>query len=53
MEKIISLHRDEYVSDPEVIAEAPGAVTVMGNHVDSDDGFMIQAALDMKVYVSI
>ena len=53
MEKIVSLHRDEYVSDPEVVVEAPGAFTVMGNHVDSDEGFMIQAALDMKIYVSI
>ncbi len=53
MEKIISLHRDEYASDPEVIVEAPGALTIMGNHVDSDDGFMIRAALDMKISVSI
>ena len=53
MEKIITLHRDEYASDPEVIVEAPGALTVMGNHADSDDGFMIQAALDMKIYVSV
>ncbi|MCP5514427.1 MAG: galactokinase [Spirochaetales bacterium] len=53
MEKIISLHQDEYVSDPEIVVEAPAAVTVMGNHVDSDDGFMIQAALDLKVFVAI
>ena len=53
MEKIKNLHRDEYASDPEVIVEAPGALTIMGNHVDSDDGFMIQAAIDMKLYVSI
>ncbi|MCL2792865.1 MAG: galactokinase [Spirochaetaceae bacterium] len=53
MEKIINLHRDEYGSDPEIVVEAPGALTIMGNHVDSDDGFMIQAALDMKIYVSM
>ena len=53
MEKIINLHRGEYASDPEIVVEAPGALTIMGNHVDSDDGFMIQAALDMKIYVAI
>ena len=53
MEKIVNLHRDEYASDPEVVVEAPAALAIMGNHVDSDDGFMIQAALDMKIYVSI
>ncbi|MCL2295104.1 MAG: galactokinase [Spirochaetes bacterium] len=53
MEKIISLHRDEYISEPEVVVEAPGALTIMGNHVDSDDGLMIQAALDMKIYASV
>ncbi|MCL2481134.1 MAG: galactokinase [Spirochaetaceae bacterium] len=53
MEKIVNLHRDEYTSDPEVVVEAPAALTVMGNHADSDGGFMIQAALDMKIYVSI
>ncbi|MDX9801515.1 MAG: galactokinase [Spirochaetia bacterium] len=53
MEKIISLHQDEYVSDPEIVVESPAAVTVMGNHVDSDEGFMIQAALDLKVFVAI
>jgi galactokinase len=53
MENIISLHKNEYISSPEVVVEAPGSVTVIGNHVDSDDGFMIQALLDMKLFVSM
>ncbi len=53
MENLFSLHQSEYVSDPEIIVEAPGSITVMGNHVDSNDGFMLQAALDNRVQVAV
>ncbi len=53
MENLISLHQKEHVSDPEVIVEAPGSITVMGNHVDSNDGYMIQAAVDSSVKIAV
>ena len=53
MENLISLHQKEHVSDPEVIVEAPGSITVMGNHVDSNDGYMIQAAVDSSVRIAV
>ena len=53
MEKILSLHQNEYVTDPEIIVEAPGSFTVMGNYSDFEDGIMIQAAIDMKVYIAV
>ena len=53
MENLISLHQKEHVSDPEVIVEAPGSITVMGNHVDANDGYMIQAAVDSSVKIAV
>ena len=53
MENLISLHQKEHVSDPEVIVEAPGAITVMGNHVDANDGYMIQAAVENCVKIAV
>lgn len=53
MEKIVSLHQDEYLCTPEVVVEAPGAATLMGNYVEFDEGFMIQAALETKIFVSV
>ena len=53
MENLFSLHQKEHVSDPEVIVEAPGSITVMGNHVDSNDGYMIQAALDSTIKIAV
>lgn len=53
MEKILSLHQKEYVTEPEVIAEAPGVFTIMGNHTENEEGIIIQAALDMKVQAAV
>jgi galactokinase len=53
MENLFSLHQKEHISDPEVIVEAPGSITVMGNHVDSNDGYMLQAAVDSCMQVAI
>ncbi len=53
MENLISLHQKEHISDPEVIVEAPGAITVMGNHVDANDGYMIQAAVENCVKIAV
>lgn len=53
MDDIVSLHREEYGVKPEVIAEAPGIVNIMGEHTDYNEGFVLQAALDKKIRVAV
>jgi galactokinase len=53
MSNLLSLHRAEYGVEPEIVASAPGSVNLMGEHTDYNDGFILQAALEMSVEVGI
>jgi len=53
MSNLLSLHKAEYGVEPEIVASAPGSVNLMGEHTDYNDGFVLQAALDMNVEVGI
>ena len=53
MSDIISLHRKEYGSVPEVIVSAPGVVTLLGDQSDFNEGYILQFGLNRRVEVAV
>jgi galactokinase len=53
MNGLISCHRNEHGSNPEVIASAPGILNLMGEHTDYNEGCVIQTAIDKRVNVAL
>src|SRR6056297_949354 len=53
MDEIFSHHAAEYGEEPEVIAEAPGVVNLMGEHTDFHEGYVIQMGLHLSIKVAI
>ncbi|MCF7913725.1 MAG: galactokinase [Spirochaetaceae bacterium] len=53
MDEIFSHHAAEYGEEPEVIAEAPGVVNLMGEHTDFHEGYVLQIGLHLSVKVAI
>jgi galactokinase len=52
--ELISLFNKYFNRSPQVLAEAPGRVNLLGEHTDYNDGFVFPAAIDrsMKVLAS-
>lgn len=42
-----------YISATSFVAKAPGRINLLGEHTDYNDGFVLPAAIDRAVYVSI
>jgi len=53
MDEMKNLHKSEYGLEPEVIAEAPGVINLLGEHTDFSDGYVIQVAINNTVKVAI
>ncbi len=53
MDDLISHHVSEYDCEPEVIAEAPGVVNLMGEHTDYNEGYVLQIGLNRTIRVGI
>ena len=53
MENLISQHKAEYGTSPEVIAQAPGSFNLMGANTDLCDGYVIQTTIQHTVKVAI
>ncbi|MFO7730262.1 MAG: galactokinase [Spirochaetia bacterium] len=53
MDEIFSHHAAEYGEEPEVIAEAPGVVNLMGEHTDFHEGYVLQIGLHLSVKVAV
>ena len=53
MGNLFSLHKAEYGVEPEIVVSAPGSVNLMGEHTDYNDGYVLQAALDLRIEVGI
>ncbi len=51
--EIISLHRKEYGSKPDVVFGAPGIISLLGEHNDFNEGVLLQFAFDRRVQVAI
>ena len=53
MDDIFSYHVAEYGEEPEVVAEAPGVINVLGEHTDFHEGYVLQIGLDLRVQIAI
>ncbi len=54
LSELITLFKEQFNRDPQVLAEAPGRVNLLGEHTDYNDGFVFPAAIDrsMKILAS-
>jgi len=53
MEALHKIHKEEFGSAPEVIAEAPGLVNLLGGHTEYNEGYVLQAALNKTFKVAV
>ncbi|MBN2651152.1 MAG: galactokinase [Spirochaetales bacterium] len=51
--KIFELHKKEYNTEPEVIVSAPGVLSLLGEVLDCNDGYVLQAAINRRVFVAV
>ena len=49
MNKFVELFENE----PTLIVRSPGRVNIIGEHLDYNDGFVLPAAIDKAIYVSV
>jgi galactokinase len=50
---ILSLHSNEYGTEPEVVASAPGILHLMGAHTEHSDGLALSLATNRRVAVAV
>ncbi|MCE2559569.1 MAG: hypothetical protein J4F98_13450 [Acidobacteria bacterium] len=49
---LVDAFRDRFDAEPEVVAQAPGRVNLLGAHVDYSEGWVLPAAIDRAVWVA-
>lgn len=52
IEKISAIFQQKFGSAPAFIAQAPGRVNLLGEHVDYNDGFVMPVAIDRATYIA-
>jgi galactokinase len=50
---ITALFRRSFDAGPEVVAQAPGRVNLIGEHTDYNDGFVLPCAIDKGTFVAV
>jgi galactokinase len=53
MDDLIRSHEEEYGQSPDIIAQAPGRVNLIGEHTDYNEGFVLPMAIDYFVQVAV
>lgn len=53
MDDLIRSHKEEYGQGPDIIAQAPGRVNLIGEHTDYNEGFVFPMAIDYFVRVAV
>ena len=53
MDDLIRSHQEEYGQGPDIIAQAPGRVNLIGEHTDYNEGFVLPMAIDYYVRVAV
>jgi galactokinase len=53
MDELIHLHSEEYGEPPQIIAQAPGRVNLIGEHTDYNEGFVFPMAIDYFIQVAV
>jgi len=50
---LISLFKQYYGREPEVVSRAPGRLEILGNHTDYNEGFVLSAATEQATSVAL
>lgn len=53
MKDLVSVHSEEYGNPPNIIAKAPGVVTLLGEHTESTGGFALSFAINRTITMAI
>ena len=53
MNDVISLHRAEYSAEPDMVASAPGVVTLMGEYTEQSEGFVLPVGINRTMTVAV
>jgi galactokinase len=53
MDDLIRSHQEEYGQSPDIIAQAPGRVNLIGEHTDYNEGFVLPMAIDYYIRVAV
>jgi galactokinase len=51
-DRLLATYRHRFGARPEVIAHAPGRVTLLGAHVDHSEGWVLPVAIERAIYVA-
>ncbi len=52
-DRLIHLHQTQFHISPAFIVRAPGRINLIGEHTDYNEGFVLPAAINKYIYVSI
>lgn len=52
-ESVINKFGELFGNSPALIVRSPGRVNIIGEHLDYNDGFVLPAAIDKAIYVSV
>ena len=53
MDDLIRSHEEEHGQSPDIIAQAPGRVNLIGEHTDYNEGFVLPMAIDYYIQVAV
>lgn len=53
IDEIEKTFRDRFSQSPEIIAQAPGRVNLIGEHTDYNGGFVLPVAIEHRIYVAL
>ncbi len=53
LDNILDFFDKKYQSDPAVIIQSPGRINIIGEHTDYNDGFVLPAAINHYICVSV
>ena len=45
-------YREQFRSDPGILARAPGRLELLGNHTDYNNGYILSVALELSVVLA-
>ena len=52
-EKMVTLFKTQFGTEPTAIVRAPGRVNLIGDHTDYNDGFVLPMAIDRAVWIAL
>jgi galactokinase len=53
MNDLVRIHSEEFGEAPQIIAQAPGRVNLIGEHTDYNEGFVLPMAIDYFIQVAV